>query len=193
MTHEQPVALRCPARSYLRWLLVQLALLASFAMNHGASAQGSSATKVSVRSAAALLTASPGDRLPIAVELDIAPDWHVWTSEAQSRALPAGMTAFDGAIFTAIEVKASPATAAMVSVADIQWPAPHAVKGDLGEEALSVRLPLLKGRYTVTGFLLCEKAVHAYEQVEHCLVLNVRQTGLEQGLVAIPHQWLTPA
>ncbi|MEI6473962.1 MAG: cytochrome c biogenesis protein CcdA [Planctomycetota bacterium] len=133
MTHEQPVALRCPARSYLRWLLVQLALLASFAMNHGASAQGSSATKVSVRSAAALLTASPGDRLPIAVELDIAPDWHVWTSEAQSRALPAGMTAFDGAIFTAIEVKASPATAAMVSVADIQWPAPHAVKGDLGE------------------------------------------------------------
>lgn len=55
------------------------------------------------------------------------------------------------------------------------------------------KLPLLKGRYTVTGFLLCEKAVHAYEQVEHCLVLNVRQTGLEQGLVAIPHQWLTPA
>ncbi|PHX78858.1 MAG: hypothetical protein CK544_00660 [Planctomycetaceae bacterium] len=133
MTNEQPAALCCPARTSLRWLILALTLLASAAMNRGAFAQGSSASKVEVRTAAALLKASPGDTLPIAVELDIARDWHIWTSEVQSRALPAGMTAFDGAIFTAIDVKTLPAGAAMVSVADIQWPAAHAVKGDLGE------------------------------------------------------------
>ena len=52
------------------------------------------------------------------------------------------------------------------------------------------KLPLLKGRYTVTGFLLCENALHPYEQVEQSLVLNVTQKGLEQGLVALPHEWL---
>ena len=51
------------------------------------------------------------------------------------------------------------------------------------------RLPLLKGRYTVTGFLACENAVHVYEQVEQALVLNVTQKGKEQGLVTLPHEW----
>lgn len=51
------------------------------------------------------------------------------------------------------------------------------------------RLPLLKGRYSVTGFLACENAVHVYEQVEHTLILNVTQKGLEQGLVSLPHEW----
>ena len=51
------------------------------------------------------------------------------------------------------------------------------------------RLPLLKGRYTVTGFLACEKALHLYEQVDSSLILNVTQKGLEQGLVTLPHRW----
>lgn len=51
------------------------------------------------------------------------------------------------------------------------------------------KLPLLKGRYSVTGFLLCENALHPYEQVEHSLTLNVTQKGLEQGLVKLPHEW----
>ena len=51
------------------------------------------------------------------------------------------------------------------------------------------RVPLLKGRYAVTGFLACENAVHVYEQVEHTLILNVTQKGLEQGLVTMPHAW----
>ena len=51
------------------------------------------------------------------------------------------------------------------------------------------KLPLLKGRYSVTGFLLCENALHPYEQVEHSLTLNVTQKGLEQGLVTLPHAW----
>jgi lipopolysaccharide transport system ATP-binding protein len=53
------------------------------------------------------------------------------------------------------------------------------------------KLPLLKGRYTVTGFLACENALHLYEQVDRCLVLNVKQDGLEQGLVKLPHRWQT--
>jgi len=51
------------------------------------------------------------------------------------------------------------------------------------------KLPLLKGRYSVSGFLACEDAVHVYEQVEQSLVLNVTQKGLEQGLVTLPHEW----
>ena len=51
------------------------------------------------------------------------------------------------------------------------------------------RLPLLKGRYSVTGFLACENALHIYEFVEGAVVLNVTQKGLEQGFVLLPHQW----
>ena len=53
------------------------------------------------------------------------------------------------------------------------------------------KLPLLKGRYTVTGFLLCENGLHPYEQMERCVALNVTQKGLEQGLVMLPHEWQT--
>lgn len=52
------------------------------------------------------------------------------------------------------------------------------------------RIPLLKGRYSITCFLLSEDGVHIYEQVERCVMLNVRQQGLEQGLVSLPHNWL---
>lgn len=58
-------------------------------------------------------------------------------------------------------------------------------------QVLFPKIPLFKGRYTVTGFLLSEDGLHPYEQVEHCLVLNVTQKGLEQGLVMLPHVWHT--
>ncbi|MBK9237100.1 MAG: Wzt carbohydrate-binding domain-containing protein [Rhodoferax sp.] len=51
------------------------------------------------------------------------------------------------------------------------------------------KLPLLKGTYRATFFLACENAVHLYDQVDNWLVLNVSQDGIEQGLVALPHQW----
>lgn len=53
------------------------------------------------------------------------------------------------------------------------------------------KLPLLKGRYTVTAFLLCENGLHPYEQIDRCLTLTVTQKGLEQGLVTLPHAWQT--
>lgn len=51
------------------------------------------------------------------------------------------------------------------------------------------RLPLLKGRFSVTSFLISEDAVHVYDQVERSVVFDVRQHGLEQGVVRLPHHW----
>ena len=53
------------------------------------------------------------------------------------------------------------------------------------------KLPLLKGQYTLTAFLMCERAVHVYEAVEHFATVQVSQPHLEQGLFSIPHQWQT--
>ena len=51
------------------------------------------------------------------------------------------------------------------------------------------KLPLLKGQYSLTAFLICERAVHVYEAVEHFATVQVSQPHLEQGLFSIPHQW----
>ena len=53
------------------------------------------------------------------------------------------------------------------------------------------RLPLLKGNYSVSFFLLCEKGVHLYDQAQHAVALEVAQATMELGLVAIPHRWET--
>lgn len=50
-------------------------------------------------------------------------------------------------------------------------------------------LPLLQGDYLVTVILACERGLHPYEIVERAVTLRVVQTGLEQGLVTLPHQW----
>jgi len=50
-------------------------------------------------------------------------------------------------------------------------------------------LPLLKGRYFITLFLACERALHIYDQATNYLSLEVSQDGLEQGFVHLPHQW----
>jgi lipopolysaccharide transport system ATP-binding protein len=55
------------------------------------------------------------------------------------------------------------------------------------------KLPLLKGRYTITAFLLSEDGLHLYEQVDRCLVLDVTQVGAEQGLVSLDREWRVPA
>lgn len=52
------------------------------------------------------------------------------------------------------------------------------------------RFSLLKGSYWVTCFLTSEDGLHPYDQVLHCLRINVRQEGTEQGFVSLPHQWL---
>ncbi len=50
-------------------------------------------------------------------------------------------------------------------------------------------LPLLKGTYLIDAFLLDESGIHIYEGVRSCVQLHVTQTGIEQGLVLLPHAW----
>lgn len=50
-------------------------------------------------------------------------------------------------------------------------------------------LPLLKGDYTVDVYLMCERGIHVYEQALQAARLQVTQTGLELGLVTLPHRW----
>lgn len=54
------------------------------------------------------------------------------------------------------------------------------------------RIALLKGRYDVTTILTTEDGVHPYELVMNSLVLDVTQQGLEQGVVALAHEWQLP-
>lgn len=51
------------------------------------------------------------------------------------------------------------------------------------------RLALLKGDYSVSVILACERGLHVYEVVERAAMLRVVQTGLEQGLVSLAHRW----
>ncbi|MFC4161814.1 ABC transporter ATP-binding protein [Chitinimonas lacunae] len=51
-------------------------------------------------------------------------------------------------------------------------------------------IPLLKGEYTISAFLLCERGLHIYEQALDVGKLYVSQHDLEQGLVSIPHRWI---
>ncbi len=64
-------------------------------------------------------------------------------------------------------------------------------KGRGVAELVFERLPLLKGIYYVTVFLCTEDGLHPYEQVERALTLRVTQRGVEQGLVSLPHRWIT--
>lgn len=50
-------------------------------------------------------------------------------------------------------------------------------------------IPLLKGSYGVTVFLLCERGIHVYETVMDALTFEVEQTDAEQGLIRLPRRW----
>jgi len=53
------------------------------------------------------------------------------------------------------------------------------------------RLPLLKGKYSFTVVLTCERTIHVYDCAEQAVIVEVTQHGLEQGLVTLPHEWRT--
>ena len=50
-------------------------------------------------------------------------------------------------------------------------------------------LPLMKGSYRVSIFLACERVIHVYDHAAYCVEIEVEDTGLEQGLVFLPHVW----
>ena len=55
------------------------------------------------------------------------------------------------------------------------------------------KIPLLKGHYFVSAYLACERAIHVYDAAESCVELLVEQQGVEQGLVALPREWIVDA
>lgn len=55
------------------------------------------------------------------------------------------------------------------------------------------RLPLLRGRYFISLYLGCERMLHLYDHALACVELEVRQRGLERGLVQLPHAWRSVA
>lgn len=64
-----------------------------------------------------------------------------------------------------------------------------------GVGAVAIRypaIPLLKGRYTVSAVLFCERGLHAYDEANHCAFFDVRQEDPERGIVALPHEWGAP-
>lgn len=61
--------------------------------------------------------------------------------------------------------------------------------GEGGATLAYDRLPLLKGKYTVSAYLMCERGLHVYDAVEHAATLIVTQDNLEQGMVSLPHAW----
>lgn len=51
------------------------------------------------------------------------------------------------------------------------------------------RLPLLKGEYTISAYLLCERGLHLYDAAEQVATLQIQQQGRLQGYFSIPHRW----
>ena len=52
------------------------------------------------------------------------------------------------------------------------------------------KLSLLRGNYFLDVALLCERGIHLYETVRQVAEFNVQQSGLERGIVLLPHEWL---
>ncbi|MCC6813489.1 MAG: ABC transporter ATP-binding protein, partial [Rubrivivax sp.] len=69
----------------------------------------------------------------------------------------------------------------------------RAADGSVAAELRFPALPLLKGRYTVSAYVLCERAIHIQAAAEHVLAFEVVQSDALQGIVALPRRWLTGA
>jgi lipopolysaccharide transport system ATP-binding protein len=62
-------------------------------------------------------------------------------------------------------------------------------KGETSAVLTLPRLPLLKGRYTVSAYVLCERSINLWAAAEHVAQFEVVQDHLEQGVVSLPHRW----
>jgi lipopolysaccharide transport system ATP-binding protein len=67
---------------------------------------------------------------------------------------------------------------------------PRKPDGSGGVSLTFHKVPLLKGKYILQAFLLCERGIHLYESASPVAELTVVQDGLEQGIIALPHRWV---
>ena len=59
----------------------------------------------------------------------------------------------------------------------------------MGKALVTPALPLLKGRYTISVYVLCDRSINLYAAAQHALAIEVTQDGPQQGLVSLPHHW----
>ena len=62
--------------------------------------------------------------------------------------------------------------------------------GEVHASLVMPKLPLLKGRYTVSAYVLCDRAINLVAAAEHAGQFEVTQSHVEQGVVSLPHHWL---
>ncbi|MFZ9759801.1 MAG: hypothetical protein ACO3CJ_10155, partial [Burkholderiaceae bacterium] len=51
------------------------------------------------------------------------------------------------------------------------------------------KLSLLKGKYHIDIYLLCERGIHVYEHIRQAGSFQVSQDHLEVGVVSLDHYW----
>lgn len=51
------------------------------------------------------------------------------------------------------------------------------------------KIPLLRGKYYISVYLMCEQCILIYDEMPHLFVLDVEQKSFEQGIFKIERQW----
>ncbi|MCK5876716.1 MAG: ABC transporter ATP-binding protein, partial [Candidatus Marithrix sp.] len=62
--------------------------------------------------------------------------------------------------------------------------------GDAAVRLYFPKLPLLRGEYQIIAYLMCEKGIHFYDQVDLPTKLKVHQKSLEIGVVSLNRRWV---
>lgn len=62
-------------------------------------------------------------------------------------------------------------------------------EGNGRAEVLFEKVPLLRGRYFVSIYLMCEKCIHFYDSLPHQYEMIVEQKSFEKGIFRIEHKW----
>ncbi len=50
-------------------------------------------------------------------------------------------------------------------------------------------IKLMRGKYRVDVYLMCEQCIHLYDHASSCLILDVKQENNEKGVVFLEHSW----
>jgi lipopolysaccharide transport system ATP-binding protein len=65
----------------------------------------------------------------------------------------------------------------------------RSVSGGGWVELVFPSVALLKGTYSLSAFLFCERGLHIYDNADHFIKVQISQQGIEQGLFHVPRVW----
>jgi lipopolysaccharide transport system ATP-binding protein len=66
---------------------------------------------------------------------------------------------------------------------------PRDAEGNGRAEVTFPKIPLLRGKYFVSVYLMCEKCVHFYDSMPHKYEITVEQDSFEQGIFRVERRW----